>query len=124
MKCLCDCVVQGLAGCITGPNVVLCEVRTECNADSQLPSDRRQQRREADKTATMRKRDNRLSEYLKRYRRNLGRTAHCSGGTFKTEYIVRAHRTKGKCSASAYVVHSPSFTRRTLWECLIAQRSF
>src|SRR5215469_14811262 len=101
MKCLCDCVVQGLAGCITGPNVVLSEVRTECNAVSQLPSDRRQQRHEADKKATMRRRGNRLSEYVKRYRRNLRRTAQCSGGTFKTEYIVRSHRTKGKCTACA-----------------------
>jgi len=66
----------------------------------------RQERREADKMATMRKRRSRLSEYPKRYKQNVCRTAHCSGGTFKFESIVRLNRTKGKCNAYGYGVPS------------------
>jgi len=70
----------------------------------------RQERREADKMATMRKRRSRLSEYPKRYKQNVCRTAHCSDGTFIFESIVRLHRTKGKCSAYGYGVLSLTFT--------------
>jgi len=73
----------------------------------------RQERLEADKMATMRKRGNRLSEYLKRYKQNIRRTAHFSGGTFKFENIERPDRTKGKCSAYQYVVPSPNFTKQS-----------
>jgi hypothetical protein len=83
----------------------------------------RQERREADKMATMRKRGNWLAEYLKRYKQNVRKTASVSGGTFKFENM-RPHRTKGKCSAYTYVVPSPTFTKKTLWECLKVSNEF
>jgi hypothetical protein len=79
--------------------------RRRCNAT-------RQERREEDKMATMRKRRSRLSEYARRYKQNVRRTAHCSGGTFTFESIVRPDRTNGKCSAYGYVVTSLILTKQ------------
>jgi len=48
----------------------------------------RQERREADKMAKMRK-WSRLSGWLKRYKQNIHRTAHCSGSVSKFENVMR-----------------------------------
>jgi hypothetical protein len=81
----------------------------ECTSQRTRRNANQQERREADKMATMRKRRSRLSEYPERCKQNVGRTAHCSGGIFKLEHIVRPHRTKGKFSAYGYVVPLTTF---------------